>query len=230
MRTWRAIVAIIRKDLRRELRTKEILASMFVFSVLVLVIFNFTLPASRDTVLDLAPGILWVAFTFSGVLGLNRTFASERDNRSLDGLRLAPVDRSAIYFGKLGSSLVLMLVSEAFLLPLFGLFFNLNVATELPPRAFLTFLLVVVLGTLAYLSVGTTLAAVAVNTTMREVMLPLLLFPVAVPVVLGSAESTRILLQQDPLASPWPWIRILAVFAVVFIVVSWMTFEYVLEE
>ena len=230
MQSLQVVLAIVRKDLRRELRTKEVVLSTFVFAVLVLVIFNFTLPASRDTVLELAPGILWVAFTFSGVLGLDRTFASEKENRSLDGLMLAPVDRSAIYFGKLASNLVLMLLSDALLLPLFGILYNFNMATELPFPAFMTFLLVVLLGTLAYAAVGTILAAIAANTTMREVLLPLLLFPIAVPVVIGAAESTRILFQQDPLASPWPWIRVLAVFALVFIVLAWLTFEYVLEE
>jgi heme exporter protein B len=110
------------------------------------------------------------------------------------------------------------------------LFFNLNLWTELSFSGLMTFLLVVLLGTLGYAAVGTTLAAIAANTTMREVLLPLLLFPVAVPVVIGAAQSTRLIFQPDPFSSPWGWIRLLAVFCVVFSVVSWMTFEYVLEE
>jgi len=225
-----AVVAIIKKDIRSELRTKEMVASMFVFSVLVLLIFNFTLSLDRETTLALAPGILWVAFVFAGSLGLNRSFASERENRSIHGLMLAPVDRSALYFGKLVSNVIFMLVAEVFLLPLFMVFFNLNLFAELEPAAFMTFLLVVGLGTLGYAAVGTTLAAIAANTTMREVLLPVLLFPVAVPVVIGAAESTRLIFQPDLFNSPWSWIRLLAVFAVVFVVVSWLTFEYVLEE
>lgn len=224
------VVAIIKKDIRSELRTKEMVASMFVFSVLVLLIFNFTLSLDRETTLALAPGILWVAFVFAGSLGLNRSFASERENRCIHGLMLAPVDRSALYFGKLVSNVIFMLVAEVFLLPLFMVFFNLNLFAELEPAAFMTFLLVVGLGTLGYAAVGTTLAAIAANTTMREVLLPVLLFPVAVPVVIGAAESTRLIFQPDLFHSPWGWIRLLAVFAVVFIVVSWLTFEYVLEE
>jgi heme exporter protein B len=203
---------------------------MFVFAVLVLVIFNFTLSLDGERTRELGPGILWVAFIFSGVLGLNRTFAAERENRSLDGLKLAPVERSAIYFAKLTSNLTFMLIAETLLLPLFGLFFNFNFFTDLTPLELLTFLLVVLLGTLGYVSVGTTLAAIAANTTMREVMLPVLLFPVAVPVVIGASESTRLLFQHDPLGSPWPWIRVLAGFAAIFMVVSWLTFEYVLED
>jgi heme exporter protein B len=230
MNYFAAILAIVQKDIRSELRTKEMVASMFVFSVLVLLIFNFTLSLDGQTTLELAPGILWVAFIFAGSLGLNRSFASERENRSIHGLMLAPVDRSALYFGKLASNVLFMLVAEAFLLPLFMVFFNLNLLAELEPTAFLTFLLVVVLGTLGYAAVGTTLAAIAANTTMREVLLPVLLFPVAVPMVIGAAESTRLILQPDLFTSPWSWIRLLAVFSLVFVVVSWLTFEYVLEE
>ncbi len=225
-----AITAIVRKDIRSELRTKEMVASMFVFSVLVLLIFNFTLPTDGESALTLGPGILWVAFIFAGSLGLNRSFASERENRALHGLMLAPVDRSALYLGKLISNVLFMLVAEILILPLFMLFFNLNLLTELAPSQLLTFLLVVLVGTLGYAAVGTTLAAIAVNTTMREVLLPVLLFPVAVPVVIGAAESTRLIFQPDPFSSPWGWIRLLIVFCVVFTVVSWLTFEYVLEE
>ena len=227
---WSAVAAIVQKDVRSELRTKEMVASMFVFSVLVLLIFNFTLSLDGAMTLELAPGILWVAFVFAGSLGLNRSFASERENRSILGLMLAPVDRSALYFGKLISNVIFMLVAEAFLLPLFMVFFNLNLLTELEPSAFALFLLVVAVGTLGYAAVGTTLAAIASNTTMREVLLPILLFPVAVPVVIGAAESTRLIFQPHPFFGPGSWIRLLAAFAVVFVVVSWLTFEYVLEE
>jgi heme exporter protein B len=227
---WSAVAAIVQKDIRSELRTKEMVASMFVFAVLVLVIFNFTLSLDGETTLALAPGILWVAFVFAGSLGLNRSFASERENRSILGLMLAPVDRSALYFGKLISNVIFMLVAEGFLLPLFMVFFNLNLLAELEPSAFALFLLVVVVGTLGYAAVGTTLAAIAANTTMREVLLPVLLFPVAVPVVIGAAESTRLIFQPHPFFGPGSWIRLLVGFAVVFVVVSWLTFEYVLEE
>ena len=227
---WSVVAAIVQKDIRSELRTKEMVASMFVFSVLVLLIFNFTLSLDGETTLALAPGILWVAFVFAGSLGLNRSFASERENRSILGLMLAPVDRSALYFGKLISNVLFMLVAEAFLLPLFMVFFNLNLLAELEPSAFALFLLVVVLGTLGYAAVGTTLAAIAANTTMREVLLPVLLFPVAVPMVIGAAEATRLIFQPSPFFGPWNWIRLLVAFAVIFVVVSWLTFEYVLEE
>ncbi|MGH9334273.1 MAG: heme exporter protein CcmB, partial [Vicinamibacteria bacterium] len=119
---------------------------------------------------------------------------------------------------------------ELFVLPLFVVFFNLSLWEVLSPSEFASFVLVLVLGTVGYAAVGTILAAVAANTTMREVLLPVLLFPVSVPIVIGAAESTRLLFEEPPLASPWTWIRVLVVFAVVFLFVSWLIFEFVLEE
>jgi heme exporter protein B len=226
----RVVWAILEKDVRTELRTKEMVLSMFVFAVLVLLVFNFTLALDDTRARELGPGILWVAFVFAATLGLNRSFAVEGQNQCLSGLMLAPASRSAIYFGKLLSNLVFMLVMEIFVLPLFVVLYNLSLWEILPAAELGIFGLVILLGTVGYAAVGTILAAVAANTTMREVLLPTLLFPVAVPIVIGAAESTRLLFEDDPLSSPWTWIRVLAVFAVVFLFVSWLVFEYVLEE
>lgn len=226
----RATLAIFAKDVRNELRTKEMLSAMFVFSVLVLLIFNFTLAMDQERALELGPGILWVSFLFAGTLGLNRSFAQEQENRSISGLMLAPVDRSAIYFGKLLSNVLFMLVVELFVLPLFVVFFNVNIFSELPPRSLATFGLVLLVGTFGYAAVGTILAAVAANTTQREVLLPVLLFPVAIPVVMATAEATRLIFENDLFFGPWSWIRLLVVYTLVFTSVSWMAFEYVLEQ
>lgn len=226
----RVVLAILRKDVKTEIHTRQMVSSMFVFAVLVLLVFNFTLFIDEERAADLGPGILWVAFIFAGTLGLNRSFAVEAENRCLSGLMLAPVGRSAIYFGKLLSNLLFMLTMEIFVLPLFVVFFNLNLWDLLTPADLASFVLVLLLGTVGYAAVGTILAAVAANTTMREVLLPVLLFPVAVPIVLGAAESTRLLFEEDPISSPWTWIRVLIVFSVVFLFVSWLTFEYVLDE
>jgi heme exporter protein B len=143
---------------------------------------------------------------------------------------LAPVPRSAIYFGKLLSNFLFMLAMEVFVLPLFVVLFNLSLWEVLPPKELASFGLVLLLGTAGYAAVGTILAAVAANTTMREVLLPVLLLPVSIPIVIGAAESTRLLFEEEPLSSPWMWIRVLVAFSVVFLVVSWLTFEYVLED
>lgn len=224
------VLAILRKDVRNELRTRQMISSMFVFAVLVLLVFNFTLFLDEVRALELGPGILWVAFVFAATLGLNRSFAIEGENRCLSGLMLAPAPRSAIYFGKLLSNVLFTLAMEGFVLPLFVVFFNLSLWELLSPSELLTFFLVLVLGTIGYAAVGTILAGVAASTTMRDVLLPVLLFPVSVPIVIGAAESTRLLFDENPDTSPWIWIRVLMVFAVVFLVVSWLTFEYVVEE
>jgi len=143
---------------------------------------------------------------------------------------LAPAPRSAIYFGKLLSNVLFMIAMEIFVLPLFVVFFNLSLWELLTPSELATFFLVLVLGTVGYAAVGTILAGVAANTTMREVLLPVLLFPVSVPIVIGAAEATRLLFDENPDTTPWIWIRVLLVFAVVFLIVSWLTFEYVIEE
>lgn len=226
----RVVRAILRKDVRRELRTKETISSMFVFAVLVVVVFNFTLALDEVRALELGPGILWTAFVFSATLGLNRSFAAERENDSLSGLVLAPVDRSAIYFGKLASNLIFMLVMEAFVLPIFVVFFNINVGDVLPGVELAWFLLVLFLGSTAFTSLGTILSAIASGTTMREVLLPLLLLSFAVPVVVASAEATRLLLDMDPATGPGSWLTLLAVCTVSYVAVSWMIFEYVVEE
>ncbi len=225
-----AVLAIFRKDVRTEVRTRQMVSSMFVFAVLVLLVFNFTLFLDEVRALELGPGILWVAFVFAGTLGLNRSFAIEGENRCLSGLMMAPAPRSAIYFGKLLSNVLFMTVMEIFLLPLFVVFFNLSLWDLLTPSELATFLLVLVVGTIGYAAVGTILSGVAANTTMREVLLPVLLFPVSVPIVIGAAESTRLLFDENPDTTPWIWIRVLLVFAVVFLVVSWLIFEYVIEE
>jgi len=228
--SYPVILAILRKDVRTEVRTRQMISSMFVFAVLVLLVFNFTLFLDEIRAIELGPGILWVAFVFAATLGLNRSFAIESENQCLSGLMMSPASRSAIYFGKLLSNILFMTVMEIFVMPLFVVFFNLSLWELLSPSELATFFLVLFLGTVGYAAVGTILAAVAANTTMREVLLPVLLFPVSVPIVIGAAESTRLLFDVDPLSSPWIWVRVLLVFAVVFLFVSWLTFEYVIEE
>ena len=224
------VLAILRKDVRTEVRTRQMISSMFVFAVLVLLIFNFTLFLDELRALELGPGILWVSFVFAATLGLNRSFAIESENRCISGLMLAPAPRSAIYFGKLLSNVLFMVAMEIFVLPLFVVFFNLSLWDLLTAEELATFLLVLLLGTVGYAAVGTILAGVAANTTMREVLLPVLLFPVSVPIVIGAAEATRLLFDENPDTGPGIWIRVLVVFAVVFLAVSWLTFEYVVEE
>jgi len=211
------------KDLLTEWRGREILSATLIFSLLVFVIFNFAFQMRRVDLPALAPGMLWVAFTFAGTLGLNRSFAVEKDRGSLEGLMLAPVDRSAIYLGKMLANLVLMLLAEAMLLPLFAVLFN------MPFTQVVTILPVVLLGTIGFVAVGTLLAAVAMHTRAREVMLPVLLFPTLIPVVIAAVQATGNVLRGQPLSALTSELAILVAYDAILFVVAWLSFEYVIE-
>lgn len=222
---FQTILAIIHKDLMLELRTKETLSAMFVFAILVIVIFNFAFEASRDEILLIGPGILWVAFTFAGTLGLNHAFGIERENDSLHGLMIAPIDRGTIYLGKVFSTALFMFLMELFILPFFSILFNLSLWPFLGRMILLN-----LVGTIGFSAVGTILAAVAANTRMREVFLPILLFPILVPLLIGVVEGTALLIQGHETGGYYNWLRILTVFDIVFLVVSYWIFDQILEE
>jgi heme exporter protein B len=221
----RKILAIVWKDIIAELRTKEMFSAMFVFAVLVIVMFNFAfeLRVSGEQVRQVAPGALWVAFAFAGVLGLNRAFVLEKDRGCLEGLLLAPVDHTAVYFGKMISTVLFMLVVEVFVLPVFTAFFGVNL---FDPRL----VLVVVLGTLGFAGVGTILSAITAQTRAREVLLPILLLPVAAPVLIAAVKATAGVLDGLALGEIARWLQLLAAFDVIFPAVAFMTFEYVVKE
>lgn len=214
---------LLRKDLTIELRTKDLLSSMLVFALLVLVIFNFAFDLRGETLLLVAPGILWVALFFAGVLGLGRTFAQERERDTLEGILLCPMDRGALYLAKMLGSLLFTGFLAVAILPLLALFFNLPVL-----RAEL--LLILFLGTWGFTAVGTLFAAIAVNTRAREVMLPVLLFPILVPVIIASVKATALVLDGKSWASSAPWLNLLLVFDVLFFVLSFLIFDYVVED
>jgi heme exporter protein B len=223
MKFWRVVTAIIWKDIRAELRTKDIFSSMFVFALLAVIVFNFAFELRVPSMKMVAPGIIWVAISFAGTLGLNRAFVIEQDKGSLAGLLLAPVDRAAIYFGKMFGNLVFIVAVEVILLPLVMIFFNLSLLTW-------QHLLVLFLGTYGFAAVGTVFSAMAVNTRAREVMLPVLLFPVLLPVLVAGVKMTGGLLDGEPLANIANWLQLVAVYDVGFTVVAYLTFGFVVEE
>jgi heme exporter protein B len=221
----RKILTIVWKDIIAELRTKEMFSAMFVFAVLVIVMFTFAfeLRVSGDQVRQVAPGALWVAFAFAGVLGINRAFVLEKDRGCLDGLLLAPVDHTAVYFGKMISTVLFMLVVEAFVLPVFTAFFGVNLFD-------LRLLLIVALGTLGFASVGTILSAITAQTRAREVLLPILLLPVAAPVLIAAVKATAGVLDGLSLGEIARWLQLLVAFDVIFPTAAFMTFDYVVKE
>jgi heme exporter protein B len=219
------IWAIFRKDLLIELRTKDSLNSMLFFGVVVLVVFNFALESLRDSVHSAVPGVLWVAFTFSGTLGLNRMFATEKENSCLQGLLMIPVDRGAIYLGKMLAATVFMLVTEFIIFVFSMVFFNLTVWNEIP-----YLVLVFLIGTLGFTSVGTILSAIAVNTKLREVLLPLILFPVILPILVNAVEATNIILNTSDYGALKLPLTVMSVFTIVFGTIAYLLFEHILED
>jgi len=225
MHTLRVIGAILVKDLRLEWRHRETLASMCVFGILVVFLFNFAFEPAREETLRLLPGLLWIAFAFSGVLGFNRSFAAERENACLEGLRLAPIDLGALYLGKVLANLLFLGIAEAVVVFAASLWYNFSFLPALP-----WFVLITFFATLGYVAVGTIFATIAANTRLREVMLPVLQFPVAVPVFIAGVEATTGALKGDPAASYASWIKLAAGYSVIFLALSYLLFEYVLEE
>ena len=219
------IWAIFRKDLLVELRTKDSFNSMLFFGVVVLVIFSFALASVRDSIRSAAPGILWVAFAFSGTLGLNRMFAAEKENGCLQGLLMIPVDRGVIYLGKMMAATVFMLISEVVIFIVSLVFFNITVWKEIP-----CLVLVFLVGTLGFAAVGTLLSAISVNTKMREVLLPLILFPVILPILINAVEATNIILNTDDYGALKLPLTIMSVFTIVFVTIAYLLFEHVLED
>jgi heme exporter protein B len=224
---------IAKKDLLAEFRTKQMLNSMVIFALLVIVIFSFAfgneatiyIPNLKKKIIDiLAPGMLWIAFTFAGMLGLSRSFAGEKEEGCLDGLKLCPVDRSDIYNGKVLSNAVLMFLMEIATLPIFIVLFSYDIK-NLPGL-----IVVIILGTFGFIFVGTLLSALTVNTRTREILLPVILFPVLIPVILSAVTATATMLANGDLSDISGELQILLVYDIIFFVVAQMVFEYTIED
>jgi heme exporter protein B len=212
------------KDLVVERRSKENINALLFFSLLLLFIFQFALGPDRERLTAVLPGVLWLGFILSGLLGLNRTFLVERDNDCWEGLLLAPGDKSAIYLGKLAGNLALMFFVEAIVLVLFVVFFNIDVSHALPGLV-----LVIVLGTVGLASVGTLFAAMTAQARARELLLPVLLIPVQVPVLLATVKTTEAVLAGEAFSEVAHWLKLLAAADVIYLVIAMLTFDYVLE-
>ena len=212
------------KDLLVERRSKETLNSLLFFSLALLFVFQFALDADRERLSAVLPGLLWLAFILSGMLGLGRVFLVERENDCWEGLLLAPGDKSAIYLGKLAGSLALMFVVEAMVLALFALFFNVDLGPVLPPLV-----MVIALGTVGFAAMGTLFAALTAQARARELLFPVLLLPVLVPVLLGTVKATEAVLLRAPLADVAHWLKLLVAADVVYVVAGLLTFDFILE-
>ena len=216
------IWVIVRKDILTELRSRELFGGMLVFSLLTIITFNFAFDLTGIEQAPSGAGALWVAFSFAGMLGLGRSVALERDRGSFDGLLLCPVDRGVLYLGKLAGNVLFIVVVEAITVPIFGALFGLPVLRPL-------LLLALALGTLGFAAVGTLFAVMAANTRARDVMLPVLLFPISLPVVIGTVRAMTLVLTGKT-ADVAAWLNLLGAYDAIFLAASYLVFDRVVEE
>ena|SRR4030095_7245404 len=213
------------KDLLLELRRRESLLTMFFFGTLLLFVFHFSFDLTPDKVAEMAPGLLWLAFLFTGTLGLAQLFNAERENHCLDALLLSPLDRGALFLAKTAFNLILMLLVEIVVIPLFWILFNLN-SWNLLPQIFLVSLL----GTVGFCSLGTMMAAVTLRARARELLLPLVLFPLMIPVILATIRCMENILRMGEFGEALPWLRLLLGFDVIFLTLGVLLFDHVIES
>jgi heme exporter protein B len=216
---------VAKKDLAIELRTRSAFLSVVVFTLLGLVTFFFAWDSTAVSALDLAPGVLWVTFTFAGLLGLHRSFGAEMQDRAIDGLLVAPIERESIYIGKAIANVIFVSAVLIVAVPAVALFYNLPLG-----RAIFALGFVAVLAAIGLVAIGTLFSAMAVNTRMAELLLPMLSLPFFVPIVLASAQASSQLLAGRPVGEALPWLKILIAFDIVFAVACTVAFPHTLEE
>lgn len=219
------VFLIAGKDLRIEFRSKEKIYSMFLFSLLVMVIFNFAFEPGAEYIRDVAPGVLWVAFVFAASLGLSRSFVLEKEEDCMQGLMLSPFDRSGIYLGKVIGNFLFTMAIELISLPFFAIFFNLSLTSSI-----LQLMMVIVLATFGFIAVGTLFSALSVGIRGGDMILPLLLFPMQVPVIISAVKSTGMILAGNGMETYSQWLKLIVAFDIIFFVASFVIFEYLIEE
>ncbi len=224
MSGFRVLAAVLAKDLLAEWRSKDRIIAMLIFSLLTVVIYHFALPElGREDVPEVVPGLLWATYLFAAILGLNRSFSMELENEAITGLAMIPIDRGWIYLGKALANLILLVAIQGLTAAAFALAFSLDMRPVSLPLAG-----IILLGAVGITSVGTLFAAVSVRTRNQEILLPLLLLPLLMPVLIAAVGATRgVLLGEGLLGGP---IQLLAVTDCIFLIVSFICFEYVLDE
>lgn len=221
----RVVALVAGKDLRTELRSGEQAVSLLVFALLILVVFHFAFDVTVPDFAAFGPGMLWVAFTFSGVLALNHSFRIEREQDRIEGILSAPIDRSAFYLGKVLSTVIFMAGVEAVLVPLAAVLFNRPFDGRLGLAAAALFLNII-----GFAALGTLFAAVTTQTRRSEMLLPLLLFPLAVPLALAAVRTTGHLLAGRPFERFAHWVWLSAAYDLIFLAAAVLLFDFALEE
>jgi len=214
---------IIWKDILLEFRAKDITISVLVFGVLLAIVFNFALNINPQQISEIAAGIIWVSFAFSGILIMSRTFVREQEQGGMEGLLLSPISRDVIFLSKVLVSFLFMIAIEAILLPVFATMLNINSFSWI-------LIITVVLATLGFATVGTLFSFMAVKTRSREIMLPVLFFPIILPVILGAIEASKGSFGIGYEPSWNRWLPLIAIFDALFLVICPWIFSYLVEE
>jgi heme exporter protein B len=222
---YRESKTIFLKDVKTELRSRAFLGTTFMFAVLVIIIFNFAFEMTSENTPKLASGILWIAFLFSGTLGLGRSFQVERENDCINGLTLSPVDRMSIFWGKTAGNILFLVAIQIVVIPMFIVLYNINVMER-----FLPMVTVIFLADLGFMSVGTLISAMSANLKARELLLPVLLLPILVPLLIFAAGATNALIDSGDMSIYYSRTKLIAAFDVIFFVVSSIVFEYIVDE
>lgn len=221
----RRVRAIVWKDFTAERRTKANFNAVVFFAVLTLLMFGFALGPDTETLRNMAGGVVWLTILFSGVLSFNRSYEQELEGGALDALLLYPGQRRSIFIGKLLANLAFVLLVELVLIPLAMVLYDLDLLPVLGPLA-----VILLLGTVGFVTLGTFYAAMASRVRAREVLLPLLLFPMLIPLLVGAVEATTALLSGDVMGDSRVWVRLLIIFDLIFLVACLWAFDFVIEE
>ncbi len=224
MSTARAASIILAKELRLELRTRELLTGTVIFALIVVVLFSYAFDPTAAESRRYGPGLLWIAFLFAGSLMLHPSFAREQTNETLDALRLAPISNFAILLGKIWANFIFLAVAELILVPVFSVLYNISLSGIVG-----RLVLVLALGTLGLVIAGTVFAAISAHSRMRELMLPLLLLPILAPLLVAAVEATGSLLADTPVLDR-TWVTFLGAFDIVFMTASWLVADFLVEE
>lgn len=224
MSYFQVIAAIVKKDILMEMRTKQVINAALVFAVLFVVVFSFTMEIGSNMEQKLSGGIFWVSVAFAGILSFNKTIGSETDNGSFEALMLAPVDKSAVFFGKVISNMLFLFLVEVILIPLFLVFYNVFIISH-PLMA-----VVIILSTYAYSLIGTLFSIISVRTSSKEIMMPVLFLPFMVPVIIAAVLATNVFILGGQIQFSYNWIKLTAVFDIIFTAIIYGIFSLIIED
>ncbi len=220
---FKAVLAIAGKDLRAELRSRQLISAMGLFAVLATMVFYYTLESRPDVRRAALPAVLWVTIVFTGTLGLNRSLSQEYDRGSLDALMMAPIDRAALFYGKFISTAIFSLIVAAIVTIALNILFNINLFI-------LEWWGIVVLGSVGFAAVGTLLGSMAIYARGRETTFPILILPVALPIIMAAVNASNAILAGQPLSEWALWPALLVSIDVLFLLLALVLFEFIVEE